>query len=135
MWSLSPPIVFGIDDNVLPSAAVDSDARSGLSSCRLCEKGSSRGKDVGVAGSCGCATPMNSRAVKDSGGTTEQGGADVEVTDSLSSLLMAKTQCQAVGFRWTTDLRCRGASPVIEFCILHQHQLAAKTAKIERRHF
>jgi len=49
LWSLSPPIVFGINDSVLPSVAVDGDARSRLSSCWLCEKGSSRGKDVGVA--------------------------------------------------------------------------------------
>jgi hypothetical protein len=56
--SLSPPIVFGISDSVLPSAAVDGGSRLRFSSCRLCEKGSSRGKDVGVTGSCGCATPM-----------------------------------------------------------------------------
>jgi hypothetical protein len=36
-------------------------------------------------------------------------------------------------FRWTTNLQ--GPRLFIEVCILHQHQLAAKTAKIERRHF
>jgi hypothetical protein len=58
LWSLSPPIVFGIDDSVLPSAAMDDDSRSRLSSCRLCEKGSSRGTHVDVAGSYSCATSM-----------------------------------------------------------------------------
>jgi hypothetical protein len=89
LWSLSPPIVFGIDDSVLPSA-VDGDARSRLSFCRLCEKGSSRGKDVGAAGSLRLYNAYdNGRAVKDSEGAREQDGADVEVTNTLSSLLMA----------------------------------------------
>ena len=51
-------LTFGINDIDLLSAAVEGDARSRLSSCRLCAKGYSRGKDVGVAGPCGCATPM-----------------------------------------------------------------------------
>jgi len=58
-------------------------------------------------------------------------GADVEVADSLSSSLMADaatTQSQGSGLRGHR-LAVPWASPIIEFCILHQYQLAAKRAK------
>jgi len=76
----------------------------------------------------------NGRAVKDSGGATEQDGAG-QSGQQLVLAVDGRRSARRSDFDGPQTCGAAGPRLFIEVCVLHQHQLADKTVKIERRHF